>query len=159
MSTKTSIHQFAVEGLNGQTIRFEEFEGKKILLVNTASACGFTPQYEALQKLYEDNSDKLIVIGVPCNDFGQQEPGSSKEIGQFCQVNFGVKFPLTAKLKITRSSQSPLYAWLTSKQSNGVLDSEVKWNFHKFLLDEQGQLLKDYPSSVVPDDKAILDLI
>lgn len=152
MSTKTSIHQFTVESLNGSTIQFKDFVGKRIVLVNTASACGFTPQYRALQELFENNSDKLVVIGVPCNDFGQQEPGSAEDIQSFCTLNFGVTFPLTAKMNITSSPRSPLFNWLCSANENGVKDCEVKWNFHKFLLDEKGHLINDFPSSVVPEE-------
>ncbi len=159
MSTKTSIHQFEVDRLNGETIRFSDYEGKKILLVNTASACGFTPQYGALQKLYEAHQDKLVVVGVPCNDFGKQEPGTTKEIQAFCQLNYGVGFPMTAKMNITSSPRSPLYDWLFLKEHNGSQNSEVKWNFHKFLLDQEGRLIKNYPSDVSPLDELITDLI
>ena len=159
MSTKTSIHQLQIDGLDGKPIQFSAYEGKKILLVNVASACGFTPQYEALQEFYEANIDKLVVIGIPCNDFGQQEPGTAEEIQSFCQLNYGVTFPLAAKLKITDSPRSPLYNWLCERSLNGVQDSQVKWNFHKFLLDEKGELLKDFPSAVSPLDAAISDKI
>lgn len=152
MSTVNSIHQFEVDGLNGKRISFSDFAGKKILVVNVASECGFTPQYEALQELFEESRDKLVVVGVPCNDFGGQEPGTAAEIKEFCRINYGVSFPLTAKMKILSTPQSPLYSWLCSAEQNGVKNCEVKWNFHKFLLNEKGELISDYPSDTIPLD-------
>lgn len=151
-----SIHQFKVEGINGGLIDFSEFSGKKILVVNVASACGYTPQYGPLQELHEQYGSQVAVIGFPCNDFGGQEPGSPEEIQQFCERNFGVTFLLSAKIKIT-GEPHPIYAWLQQKSQNGVMDSEVKWNFHKFLLNEAGELQQAYPSSVSPIDERILE--
>lgn len=156
MTPTTSLHNFTLQRLEGQPLDFSTFKGKKVLLVNVASACGYTPQYRQLQELYEAHADKLVVVGLPCNDFGGQEPGSSTEIREFCQVRYGVTFPLTEKVKI-KGTPHPLYAWLTQAALNGVADHNVTWNFCKFLIDEAGQLMHFYPSSVSPIDPAILD--
>jgi len=149
-----SIHDIKVEGIDGKELNFADFKGKKILVVNVASECGFTPQYQQLEELYKEFKDKLVVVGCPSNDFGGQEPGTNLEIRSFCSLNYGATFPMAGKLSI---SESPLYQWLTRKALNGVMDGEVKWNFHKFLLDEAGQLVKEYPSSVSPIDTKIVD--
>lgn len=150
-----SIHQFTVKGIDGKKIDFKKFKGKKILVVNTASACGYTPQYEALQKLYTTHSDKLVVVGFPCNQFGSQESGTEAEIKEFCKARYGVTFPLSAKIDVKGENQSPLYKWLCSKELNGVLDAEIKWNFNKFLLDEDGKLLAYFGSKVTPGSEEI----
>ena len=154
-----SIHQFKVEGLDGKTIDFANFKGKKILVVNTASECGYTPQYEGLEKLYETYSSKLVIVGFPTNDFGKQEPGSNKEIGVFCKKNYGVTFPMAAKISVKGNDVAPIYKWLTSKKLNGVADAEITWNFNKFLLDENGLLIKKFESKVKPLDKDITNLL
>lgn len=154
-----SIHQYKVEGIDGEVIDFADFKGKKIMVVNVASECGFTSQYQQLQELYDEHKNKIVIIGVPSNDFGKQEPGTNEEIREFCKLRFGVTFPLTAKTPVTGSQQHPIYQWLTDRNLNAKADSQVKWNFHKFLLDEQGQLVKDLPSSVSPIDESILDWI
>lgn len=154
-----TIHQFEVEGLNGDKINFSEFKGKKILVVNVASKCGFTPQYKQLQELHEQHGDNLVIIGFPCNDFGGQEPGSNEEIAAFCQKNYGVSFLMADKVNIKGSDVHPIYQWLTNKDKNGVMDSDVKWNFHKFLIDEEGQLVKSLPSTVSPLDDSILSWV
>jgi glutathione peroxidase len=151
-----SIHQFKVEGLEGDTIDFASFKGKKILVVNTASKCGYTPQYEALQKVYEKYKDKLVIVGFPANNFGGQEQGSNSDIKEFCQRNYGVKFPMAAKISVKGNDVAPIYKWLTSKSENGVLDAEIKWNFNKFLLDENGEMCAYFPSKVTPDSEEIL---
>lgn len=151
-----SIHQFTVEGLTGSAINFADFAGKKIIVVNVASECGYTPQYQQLQELYTTYSDRLVIIGAPSNDFGGQEPGSASDIAAFCDRNFGVTFPLTTKLAIKENAH-PLYRWLQEESLNGQLDSEVRWNFHKYLLNEEGRLEVMYPSSVSPLDDRILD--
>lgn len=158
MANNDSIHQFSIEGLTGGTVDFSSFAGKKLLVVNTASECGFTPQYQQLQEMYEEFEDKLAIVGIPCNDFGGQEPGSGEQIATFCQKNYGVTFPLTTKLS-TKNPEAPIFHWLTKKEANGVLDSEIKWNFHKFLLDEEGCLLGSYPSNVEPASEEILSHI
>jgi glutathione peroxidase len=145
-----SIHQFKVPSIEGNTIDFAKFKGKKILVVNTASKCGYTKQYEGLEQLYKANKDKLVVVGFPANNFGQQEPGSNEEIQEFCKIRYGVSFPLASKVEVVGDQTHPLFKWLTSKNENGVLDSKISWNFNKFLLDENGKLLQYFPSKVEP---------
>lgn len=151
-----SIYNFKVEALEGGTINFADFKGKKILIVNTASKCGYTPQYEELQKLYDQYKDKLVIIGFPANNFGGQEPGTNTEIKEFCKKNYGVTFPMAAKISVKGDDMAPIYKYLTSKAENGVLDAEVKWNFGKFLLDEKGNLVEYFPSKVKPLSEEIV---
>lgn len=146
----SSIYEFKVEALDGSTIDFSKFKGKKILVVNTASKCGYTPQYEGLEKLYETYKDKLVIVGFPANNFGGQEPGTNVEIGEFCKKNYGVSFPMAAKVSVKGDDTAPIYKWLCSKTENGVLDAEIKWNFGKFLLDENGHLISYFPSKIEP---------
>lgn len=150
-----SIYDFKVESLDGGTIDFSAFKGKKILIVNTASQCGYTPQYEGLEKLYETYKDKLVIVGFPANNFGGQEPGTNIEIKEFCKKNFGVSFPMAAKISVKGDDRAPIYQWLCSKSENGVLDAEIKWNFGKFLLDEKGNLMAYFPSKVEPMSQEI----
>lgn len=150
-----NIYQFKVEALDGSKIDFAQFKGKKILIVNTASECGYTPQYEGLEKLYKANKGKLVIVGFPANNFGAQEPGTNKEIAGFCKKNYGVSFPMAAKISVKGADQAAIYKWLTQKNLNGVQDAEVKWNFHKFLLDENGNLIAVFPSSVKPEGAEI----
>ena len=145
-----SIHTFKVEALDGSVIDFSKYKGKKILVVNTASKCGYTPQYEFLQKLYMNYSDKLIIVGFPANNFGQQEPGNNIEIKEFCTKNYGVTFPMAAKVSVKGDDIAPIFKWLTSKDLNGVMNAEIKWNFTKFLLDENGILIAKFDSKVNP---------
>ena len=135
-----TAYDYKLSTIQGADFDLSAFKGKKILLVNTASACGLTPQYKQLEELYENYKDKLEVVGLPCNDFAGQEPGSEKEIEKFCETNFGVTFPLTAKVKIKGDDVNPLYQFLTKKELNGYADSEVQWNFQKYLVDENGHL-------------------
>ncbi len=151
-----SIHSFKVKSIEGGTIDFSKFKGKKILVVNTASKCGYTPQYEALEKVYEQYKDKLVIVGFPANNFGAQEPGSDGEIQEFCKARFGVKFPLASKISVKGDDTAPIYKWLTSKSENGVLDASIGWNFNKFLLDENGKMIAYFPSKVTPDSEEIL---
>ncbi len=151
--------QIKLLGLDGSEIALSEFKGKKILVVNTASECGFTPQYEELQKLQEKYPEKLVIIGTPCNQFGGQEPGTASEIKTFCQKNYGVTFLMTEKLDVKGPKQHELYRWLTKKSVNGVLDSEVSWNFNKYLLNEEGKLLAYFPSTTGPLSSNITSLI
>ena len=146
-----SFYDLSIKSLDGKTINFADYKGKKILCVNTASECGYTKQYEGLQKLSEKYKDNLVIIGFPCNQFGGQEPGGSEEIGAFCKKNFGVTFPLTEKIDVKGDKQSPVYQWLCQKSNNKVGDYEVKWNFNKFLIDEKGNLQAYFPSSVKPE--------
>lgn len=151
-----SIHAFKVKALDGSEIDFSKFKGKKILVVNTASKCGYTPQYEALEKLYAEHKDKLVIVGFPCNQFGGQEPGTASEIQEFCTKNYGVTFPLAEKIDVKGNNISPVYKWLCSKTENGVLDATITWNFNKFLLDENGKLIAYFPSKVKPTDDDIV---
>ncbi len=155
-SGEPSIHSFKVTSIEGKTIDFSKFKGKKILVVNTASKCGFTPQYEALEKVYETYKDKLVIVGFPANNFGSQEPGTDGEIQEFCKARFGVKFPLASKISVKGDDTAPIYKWLTSKAENGVLDATISWNFNKFLLDENGKMIAYFPSKVTPDSEEIL---
>lgn len=148
--TTKNIYNFKVEALDGSTIDFSTFKGKKILIVNTASECGYTPQYKDLESLYNKYKDKLIVIGFPANNFGAQEPGSNNEIKSFCTKNYGVTFPMAAKISVKGTDMAPIYQWLTKKDLNGVLDAEINWNFNKFLLDENGVLIYKFESSTTP---------
>ncbi len=152
-----SIYDFKVPSITGGTINFSEFRGKKILIVNTASECGFTPQYKQLEELYRLKKNDLVVVGFPANDFGGQEPGNNNEILAFCEKNYGVTFPLAAKVSVTGSSQDPLFTWLTRKDLNGEMDGEIKWNFTKFLVDENGKLKGIYESKISPLDEEILE--
>lgn len=154
-----SIYQFRIKSIEGNELDFEKFEGKKILIVNVASECGYTPQYAQLEEMYQNLGEKLVVVGFPCNDFGGQEPGSLQEIQDFCTIRYGVTFPLTEKVSIKGDTPHPIYQWLTTKKQNGVADSDVTWNFCKFLLDEKGQLIKFFPSAIDPVSEEIIDLI
>jgi glutathione peroxidase len=155
----TSIYDFEIDGLMDKKIRLSDYKGKKILIVNVASKCGFTPQYEGLQKLYEKYQEELIVIGFPANDFGKQEPGTNEEIATFCETNYGITFPLSTKITVKGDDMHPLYKWLTTKDLNGHSDSEVKWNFQKYLIDEQGNLIGVFRSKVKPLSPELIDAI
>jgi len=148
--SKESIYDIKLTGLDGKAIDLSQFKGKHIMFVNVASKCGFTPQYADLQKLYETHRDNLIIIGAPCNQFGNQEPGSAKDIQTFCEANYGVTFLMTEKLDVKGDNQHPLYQWLTQSSKNGKVDSEVKWNFQKYLIDTNGNLIDVYLSAVNP---------
>ena len=150
-----TIYDYRVESLDGKTIDFTDFKGKKILIVNTASECGFTPQYADLEKLYEENKDKLVIVGFPANNFGAQEPGTNAEIGTFCQKNYGVTFPMASKVSVKGDDTAPIFKFLTEKELNGVKDSQILWNFTKFLVDENGKLIDSFVSSTKPTDEAI----
>jgi glutathione peroxidase len=152
-----SIYDFKVTALNGNTIDFADFRGKKILIVNTASKCGFTPQYEGLEQLYQKYKDRLVVIGFPCNNFLSQEPGSNEKIKEFCTKNYGVSFPMAAKISVKGKNIAPVYKWLCNKSENGVMDAKITWNFNKFLLDENGKIIAWFPSKVTPMSAEITD--
>jgi glutathione peroxidase len=152
-----NLHEFKAKTLDGKDFNFADLKGKKVLIVNTASECGYTPQYKDLEALYKKYSSKnFVVIGFPCNDFGGQEPGTSSDIKSFCTKNYGVTFQMMEKVSIAKS---PIYKWLTTKSENGVLDATVKWNFNKFLIDEKGNLVKYLASSVKPTDPEITNWI
>lgn len=159
-SPTSSIHTFKVSTLEGQEFDFSTLKGKKILLVNTASKCGFTPQFEQLQALYEKYKDKnFVVVGFPCNQFASQDPGSSEEIKSFCTRNYGVSFPMMEKVDVKGDHAAPIYKWLTSKEQNGVESSSVKWNFQKYMIDENGFLVGHVPSYKKPDCDRIVNWI
>jgi glutathione peroxidase len=145
-----SIYDIEINALDGKAISLSEFKGKKILFVNVASKCGFTKQYKDLETLSNTYTEDLVVIGSPCNQFGGQEPGEASDIQEFCSLNFGVTFPLTEKIDVKGSNQHPLYSWLTSKDLNGKKGSSVKWNFQKYLVDDNGQLIDYYFSITSP---------
>ena len=158
--TKQSIHQFKVKDLSGNTFDFATLKGKKILVVNTASKCGYTRQYEQLEAIYKKyKDDNLVIVGFPANNFGSQEPGTNAEIATFCQKNYGVTFPMMSKISVKGSEIHEVYAFLTQKKLNGVLDSKVQWNFQKYLLNENGELVQMYLSGVEPTDAKIVNWI
>lgn len=154
MNTK-SIYDIEINALNGKPLKLSNFKGKKILFVNVASKCGFTKQYTDLETLSTTYPEKLVVIGLPCNQFGGQEPGNASEIQEFCELNYGVTFPLTEKIDVKGSNQHALYSWLTDKGLNGKKGSSVKWNFQKYLVDENGELIDYYFSITSPLSKKI----
>jgi glutathione peroxidase len=154
-----SIHQFRIPGIDGNEINLADYKGKKILLVNTASECGFTPQYAPLQILHEKYGDKLAVIGFPSNNFGAQEPGNENEIKDFCERNYGVTFPLSKKIDVTGEHQHPIFRWLTKKELNGWNDRDPNWNFCKYLLDENGSLIHFFSHKMDPMDDKIISSI
>jgi len=141
-SNRKSFHDFTVYSIDGKEYPLSQLKGKKVLVVNTASKCGYTPQYEDLEKLYETyGGDNFTIIGFPANNFMSQEPGTNEEIQQFCTTKYGVTFPMMAKISVKGNDIDPLYSWLTSKEENGVMDAPVKWNFQKFMIDENGNLV------------------
>ncbi|MCK0109396.1 glutathione peroxidase [Flavobacteriaceae bacterium S0825] len=152
---KHSIYDIKINSLQGKSIHFSDFKGKHILFVNVASKCGFTPQYKELQKLHDTFKNKLVVIGVPCNQFGSQEPGTAFEIQEFCEVNYGVDFLITEKIDVKGNAQHPLYKWLTDKNINGFNNSNVKWNFQKYLVNPKGNLVDYFYSTTKPLSKKI----
>ena len=155
-----SIYDIEILNLDEtENIDFKSYQGKKILIINVASECGYTYQYEGMQELAEKYAESLVVLGVPCNQFGHQEPGSNEEIKDFCTSNYGVGFPMTTKVDVLGENQHPLYTWLTSKEFNGVDDYTVKWNFNKFLIDENGKFMKYFGSRVKPMDDELIEAI
>ena len=145
-----NIYNIEIKSLQNNPILFSDFKGKHILFVNVASKCGFTPQYKGLEELHNMYKDNLVVIGVPCNQFGSQEPGSSSEIEEFCEVNYGVSFLITEKIEVKGNKQHPIYQWLTSKNLNNKKSSSVKWNFQKYLVSPEGELIDYYFSITKP---------
>lgn len=159
-TTDHTVYQFKVTDLYGEPFDFSSLKGKKVMIVNTASKCGLTPQYEDLEKLYKEYKDKdFIIIGFPANDFGKQEPGSDKEIAEFCTQNYGVTFPMMSKISVKDDEMAPIYKFLTSKELNGLEDSKVKWNFQKYLIGKDGKLEKVIGPGTKPYDEEIVDWI
>jgi len=154
-----TIYDFKIESLDGGTIDFSQYKGKKILVVNTASKCGFTPQYAGLEKLYEQYKDKLVIVGFPSDNFGGQEYHDNDSIKTFCQKNYGVTFPLTTRVDVKGNNTTPVFKYLCSKNENGVLDATISWNFNKFIIDENGNLLAHFDSKVTPDSEELLKYI
>jgi len=150
------FYDFKVKTLEGQPFDFASLKGKKVMIVNTASKCGNTPQYKDLEELYEKYSnDNFVIIGFPANNFGAQEPGTNSEIREFCTSTYGVTFPMMAKISVKGDDMHPVYQWLTSKEKNGVMDSEVKWNFQKYLIDEKGNLVDVIAPKEKPDSEKV----
>jgi glutathione peroxidase len=166
MSDKSTFYQFLeanpnakVRSIDGNEVDYSQFKGKKVLIVNTASECGYTPQYEELQKLYETYKDKLVILGFPANNFGSQEPGSNEEIKEFCKSKYNVTFPMFEKVSVLGDDMTPIYKWLTGKDLNGWNEQVPKWNFNKYLLDEEGNLVKYYSSAVKPMSDDIVSMV
>ncbi len=157
---KLSIHTFKCEDINGQSYDLSQLKGKKVLVVNTASKCGLTPQYEELETLYSLYKDSnFVIIGFPANNFMGQEPGSNENIAAFCQKNYGVSFPMMSKISVKGKDMHPIYQFLTQKAKNGLEDNQVQWNFQKYLLDEEGFLIKVISPQTSPMDASIVDWI
>lgn len=155
-----SLHQFTVETLEGAQFDFSALKGKKIMVVNTASKCGLTPQYKDLQALYEQyGSEKFVIVGFPANNFMKQEPGSNEDIAAFCESNYGVTFPMMAKIDVKGNDIHPIYSFLTQKDKNGVMDSKVTWNFQKYLINEEGILEKVISPRTSPTDEEVISWI
>nr|WP_294937087.1 glutathione peroxidase [uncultured Flavobacterium sp.] len=160
VTTAQNIYQFKVKDIEGKEFDFATLRGKKIMVVNTASECGLTPQYEQLQHLYNEFKDKgFVVVGFPANNFGEQEPGNNAEIKTFCSRNYGVTFPMMEKISVKGNDKHPLYHFLTEKSKNGLEDNEVEWNFQKYLINEKGELENVISPRVLPTDKEITDWI
>ena len=158
--TKETIYSYKVKDLSGNEFDFASLKGKKILIVNTASKCGLTPQYKDLEAIYEKyKSNNFVIVGFPANNFAAQEPGTNKEIGEFCQKNYGVTFPMMEKVSVKGGDMCAVYQFLTQKSKNGLQDSEVEWNFQKYLINDKGELEKVILPQVLPTDAAVVDWI
>ncbi|MFO7617900.1 MAG: glutathione peroxidase [Bacteroidales bacterium] len=157
---RDGFYGFTVKAIDGSDFSLAQLKGKKVMIVNTASKCGLTPQYKALQDLYDQyGRDGFVIIGFPANNFLSQEPGTDDEIASFCSENYGVTFPMMAKVSVKGNDIAPIYKWLTSKKLNGTLDAEIQWNFQKFLIDEKGNLIKSIPPRVSPLSEEIIDWV
>ena len=153
-----NLYDFTVTDIDGKKFDLSQFKGKKVMIVNVASKCGLTPQYELLQELYDEYKDKgLVIVGFPANNFKDQEPGSNREIKEFCTRNYGVTFPMMEKISVAGNNQAPIYRWLTKKSENGKIDQEVTWNFQKFLIDEKGNLVDVVMPKESPKSEVILN--
>ena len=156
--SQQSVHEFTITTIDGQSKNLSDFKGKKMLFVNTASQCGFTPQYMELQEVHEKHGEELVIIGFPANNFGGQEPGSNDQIKTFCQKNYGVSFLLSEKVSVKGKNIDPLFDWLNA-QDNQSFKGDIMWNFEKYLIDESGKLIKRYRSMTKPDSDKIISLI
>jgi glutathione peroxidase len=157
---KQNIYQFKVKDLNENVFDFASLKGKKIMIVNTASKCGYTPQYKDLEAIYKQYKDQgFVIVGFPANNFGSQEPGTNQEIETFCKLNYGVTFPMMSKISVKGNDMHKIYQFLTQKSKNGLQDSEVDWNFQKYLINEKGELIKVLKSRVSPTDPEIINWI
>lgn len=155
-----TIYDFSMKNISGENFSLSSLKGKKVMLVNTASKCGLTPQYEKLEALYQKYKDKnFVIVGFPANNFGAQEPGTNTEIATFCKLNYGVTFPMMEKISVKGADIHPLYQFLTQKSKNGVLDSDVSWNFQKYLINEKGELVAMIPPTTSPENQQIIDWI
>ncbi|MDW8848829.1 glutathione peroxidase [Flavobacterium sp. MMLR14_040] len=158
--TKETIYQFKVEDLSGNSFDFASLKGKKVMIVNTASKCGLTPQYKDLEAIYKEYKDKgFVIVGFPANNFASQEPGTNEEIGAFCQQNYGVTFPMMDKVSVKGDDMCEVYKFLTQKSKNGLQDSEVEWNFQKYLINEKGELVKVIKPKTLPTDPEVINWI
>jgi glutathione peroxidase len=155
-TTQSGFYDFKVEDINGKTFDFNQLKGKKVMIVNTASKCGLTPQYEDLEALFKERGGEgFVIIGFPANNFMNQEPGSNEDIKEFCAKNYGVSFPMMSKISVKGDDMHPLYKWLTSKELNGVMDSSVSWNFQKYLINEEGKLVDMVPPREKPGSEKV----
>ncbi len=155
-SSKKSFYDFKVETIDGEKFDFKSLKGKKVMIVNTASKCGLTPQYKDLEALYKQYGDKkFVIIGFPANNFKEQEPGTNADIKEFCSKNYGVSFPMMSKISVKGDDMAPVYKWLTQKSENGLKDSEVQWNFQKYLIDEKGNLVDVIPPKESPSSEKV----
>lgn len=155
-----NIYNIEAQSISGETVTLEKYEGKTLLIVNTASKCGFTGQYDGLQKLYETYKSRgLVVLGFPSNDFMKQEPGSNEEIASFCKINYGVTFPMFGKISVKGDDQHPLYTYLTSKETNPEFGGKISWNFNKFLISTDGKVINRFGSRTKPDDKKLISAL
>ncbi|WP_410492711.1 glutathione peroxidase [Cyclobacterium sp. SYSU L10401] len=159
MNIQENFYDFTMNDIDGNPVDFSAFKGKKLLIVNVASKCGYTPQYAELQELYEAYKDQITILAFPANNFGGQEPGTNEDIKSFCSENYGVTFPMFEKISVKGVDKHPLYRWLSDKNLNGWNNTEPSWNFCKYFINEKGELVKFFPSSVKPMDEEIIALI
>jgi len=156
VTAPASVYDFTVKSIDGKDVKLSKYKGKKLLIVNTASECGYTPQYKQLEELYKKHGDKVTVLGFPANNFGGQEPGTEAQIATFCEKNYGVTFPLFSKVSVVGADTAPLYKFLANKAQNGAVGDAPNWNFCKYLVDENGRVVKFYPSKVTPMSPELL---
>ncbi|MCC5930843.1 MAG: glutathione peroxidase [Cyclobacteriaceae bacterium] len=159
MTVSSLFYDFKLKTIEGEEIDFSRFKGQKVMIVNVASKCGYTPQYKDLQALHEKYGDKVVILGFPANNFGSQEPGTNEEIMQFCSSNYGVSFQMFEKISVKGADMHPLYRWLTDKEKNGWNDQTPSWNFCKYLIDENGELIKFYASGINPMSDEVIQAI